>query len=99
MKYFTFIQFESKIEEVQIYLKLNGYLHNDFLYPLIFNEYIYALSHDYGLNINGSILLKNLGYDDKSRLLIVKRLITQIYQQNDTHKKISHTILLLYSNK
>ncbi|KAL9991419.1 putative maturase MatK, domain X [Helianthus debilis subsp. tardiflorus] len=51
-----------------------------FLYPLIFQEYIYVLAHDHGLN--GSILLENAGYDNKSSLLIVKRLIIRMYQQN-----------------
>nr|ACN54457.1 maturase K [Melampodium argophyllum] len=51
-----------------------------FLYPLIFQEYIYVLAHDHGLN--GSILLENVGYDNKSSLLIVKRLIIRMSQQN-----------------
>nr|WEF49488.1 maturase K [Cissus quadrangularis] len=65
---------------VQRYLELDRYRQDDFLYPLIFQEYIYALSHDHGLS--RSILLENVGYDNKSSLLIVKRLITQMYQQN-----------------
>nr|QIB97933.1 maturase K [Nymphanthus balgooyi] len=52
----------------------------NFLYPLIFREFIYRLVHDHGLN--KSILLENMGYDKKFSLLIVKRLITRIYQQN-----------------
>nr|ABN09453.1 maturase K [Madhuca macrophylla] len=65
-------------------LELDKYQQHDFVYPLIFQEYIYALAHDHGLN--KSILLENAGYDNKSSLLIVKRLIThlitQMYQQN-----------------
>nr|YP_010396371.1 maturase K [Holoptelea grandis]QWK47584.1 maturase K [Holoptelea integrifolia]QWK47671.1 maturase K [Holoptelea integrifolia]UQJ74709.1 maturase K [Holoptelea grandis] len=64
----------------QGYLELDRFLKHDFLYPLIFREYIYAFAHDRGLN--GSRLLKNVGYDNKSSLLIVKRLITRMYQQN-----------------
>nr|ACN54485.1 maturase K [Melampodium northingtonii]ACN54486.1 maturase K [Melampodium northingtonii] len=64
--------------------KFQSYLGLDrshyFLYPLIFQEYIYVLAHDHGLN--GSILLENAGYDNKSSLLIVKRLIIQMSQQN-----------------
>nr|AAR02815.1 maturase K [Philactis zinnioides] len=64
--------------------KFHSYLGLDrshyFLYPLIFQEYIYVLAHDHGLN--GSILLENAGYDNKSSLLIVKRLIIRMYQQN-----------------
>ena len=78
--YPIFIQIESQMEGVQRYLELDRSRQDDFLYPLIFQEYIYALSHDHGLN--RSILLENLGYDNKSSLLIVKRLITRMYQQN-----------------
>nr|QCL17950.1 maturase K [Geosiris aphylla] len=56
-----------------------------FLYPLLFQEYIYALAHDRVLNVNGSIFYEPLevfGYDSKSSLALVKRLITRIYQHN-----------------
>nr|YP_010697602.1 maturase K [Deutzia longifolia]WCF70754.1 maturase K [Deutzia longifolia] len=68
------------MEEFQRYFELARYHQHDFLYPLIFQEYIYALAHDHGLN--KSIVLENTGYDNKSSLLIVKRLITRMYQQN-----------------
>nr|AAQ55096.1 maturase K [Mentzelia pterosperma] len=68
------------MEEFQRYFELDRYQQHDFLYPLIFQEYIYALAHDHGLN--RYILLENPGYDNKSSLLIVKRLITRMYQQN-----------------
>nr|YP_010383330.1 maturase K [Excoecaria agallocha]UEQ12734.1 maturase K [Excoecaria agallocha] len=68
------------MEEYQRYLDLDRSLKNDFLYPFIFREYIYTFAHDHSLN--RSILLKNVGYDKKSSLLIVKRLITRMYQQN-----------------
>nr|ACR19240.1 maturase K [Alangium ridleyi] len=68
------------MEEFKRYLELDKSQQHDFLYPLIFQEYIYALAHDHGLN--RSILLENAGYDNKSSLLIVKRLITRMYQQN-----------------
>nr|YP_009234621.1 maturase K [Meliosma aff. cuneifolia Moore 333]ADD30847.1 maturase K protein [Meliosma aff. cuneifolia Moore 333]AMD08339.1 maturase K [Meliosma aff. cuneifolia Moore 333] len=71
------------MEELQEYLEIDGSWQQDFLYPLLFQEYIYALAHDHGLN--RSILyesMENFGYDNKSSLLIVKRLITQMYQQN-----------------
>nr|ANS11001.1 maturase K [Euphronia guianensis] len=56
----------------------------NFLYPLIFREYIYTLAHDHRLSLNRSILFKfkNAGYVNKSSLLIVKRLIIRMYQQN-----------------
>nr|AGN92900.1 maturase K [Symplocos laeteviridis var. kinabaluensis] len=69
------------MDKFKIYLELDRSQQYDFVYPLIFQEYIYALAHDHR-----SILLENPGYDNKSSLLIVKRLIThlitQMYQQN-----------------
>nr|YP_009975217.1 maturase K [Drypetes hainanensis]QNK04559.1 maturase K [Drypetes hainanensis] len=73
-------QIQLKMEEYQRNLELDRSRKNDFLYPLIFREYIYTLAHDHGLN--RSLLLENVGYDNKSSLLIVKRLITPMYQQN-----------------
>nr|QBS52658.1 maturase K [Noronhia lowryi] len=68
------------MEEIQRYLQLDRSQQHYFLYPLIFQEYIYGLAHAQGFN--RSILLENPGYDNKSSLLIVKRLITRMYQQN-----------------
>nr|YP_009661335.1 maturase K [Amphilophium dusenianum]QBA67473.1 maturase K [Amphilophium dusenianum]QCT82607.1 maturase K [Amphilophium dusenianum] len=68
------------MEEIQRYLQLERSQQHDFLYPLIFQEYIYAFAYDRGFS--KSILSENPGYDNKSSLLIVKRLITRIYQQN-----------------
>nr|AEI70690.1 maturase K [Glossopetalon spinescens var. aridum] len=73
------------MEEFQGYLELDRSWKHDFLYSLIFREYIYALSHDHGLN--RSILLENVGYDNKFSSIIVKRLITRMYKQN--HFRIS----------
>nr|AAT40633.1 maturase K [Rogiera suffrutescens] len=68
------------MEKIQRYLQLDRSQQHGFLYPLIFQEYIYALAHDHSLN--RSILLENLGYDNQFSFLIVKRLITRLYQQN-----------------
>uniref|UniRef100_A0A1W5PVP4 Maturase K n=2 Tax=Adoxaceae TaxID=4206 RepID=A0A1W5PVP4_9DIPS len=68
------------MEEFQRYLELDRSKQHYFLYPLIFQEYIYALAYDHGLN--RALLLENASYDNKSSLLIVKRLITRMYQQN-----------------
>nr|ARS01492.1 maturase K [Ormosia bopiensis] len=74
------------MEEYQVYLELDRSRQQDFLYPLIFREYTYGLAYGHdlniNLNINRSILVENVGYDNKSSLLIVKRLITRMYQQN-----------------
>nr|YP_009435145.1 maturase K [Lobelia linearis]ATG25147.1 maturase K [Lobelia linearis] len=68
------------MEEFQSFFELDRFQQQDFLYPLIFQEYIYALAHDHGLN--RSILLKKGGYDNKFSLLIVKRLITRMHDPN-----------------
>nr|QWL14920.1 maturase K [Tabernaemontana divaricata] len=69
------------MEEIQRYLQLDRSQQPSFLYPLIFQEYIYALAHDHSLN-RAILLVENPGYDNKSSFLIVKRLITRMYQQN-----------------
>ena len=66
------------MEELQGYFELDRSRQHDFLYPLIFREYIYALAHDGGLT--RSVLFENAGYDNKSSSIIVKRLINRIYQ-------------------
>nr|YP_010439729.1 maturase K [Ventilago harmandiana]UTC34125.1 maturase K [Ventilago harmandiana] len=70
------------MEEFQGYFELDRSQQHGLLYPLIFREYIYAFVHDHGLNRNRSDLLENVGYDNKSSLLIVKRFITRMYRQN-----------------
>nr|YP_010152434.1 maturase K [Zephyranthes candida]AFU65862.1 maturase K [Zephyranthes candida]ASZ84835.1 maturase K [Zephyranthes candida]QQW49863.1 maturase K [Zephyranthes candida] len=70
------------MEELQGYFEKDRSRQQHFLYPLLFQEYIYALAHDYGLN--GSTFYESaevFGYDNKSSLALVKRLITRIYQQ------------------
>nr|AVJ48047.1 maturase K [Limonium carolinianum] len=70
------------MEQFQGYLDLFRSWQDDFLYPLIFQEYIYAFVHDHDFYFDRSILLENRGYDTKYSLLTVKRLVTQMYQQN-----------------
>ena len=70
-------QVEVQMEEIQRYLQSQQH---DFLYPLIFQEYIYTFAHDRGFV--RAILSENLGYSNKFSLLVVKRLIIQMYQQN-----------------
>nr|QBC71105.1 maturase K [Agdestis clematidea]QBE88306.1 maturase K [Agdestis clematidea] len=67
------------MEEFQRYIELDRFWQHNFFYPLIFQEYIYAFAYNHGLN--KSILLEN-AVDKKYSLLIVKRLITRMYQQN-----------------
>nr|AQX36864.1 maturase K [Echites puntarenensis] len=68
------------MKEIQRYLQLDRSQQPSFLYPLIFQEYIYALAHDHSLN--RAILLEKPSYDNKSSFLIVKRLIIRMYEQN-----------------
>nr|CDQ47547.1 maturase K [Mercurialis annua] len=68
------------MEEYQRYLEVDRSRKKNFLYPFIFREYIYTFAHDHSLN--RSTLLENAGYDNKFSFLIVKRLITRMYQQN-----------------
>jgi len=70
----SLVQIEFEMEEFQVYLELNRSRRHDFLYPLIFREYIYALAHEHGLN-KSMIFFENQGYGNKFSSLIVKRLI------------------------
>nr|WOC91145.1 maturase K [Utricularia flaccida] len=65
------------MEEIKNYLQIERFQQQDFLYPLIFQESIYAFVHDRGFGRSIST-----GYDNKYSLLIVKRIITRMYQQN-----------------
>nr|BAM33839.1 maturase K [Ledermanniella linearifolia]BAM33840.1 maturase K [Ledermanniella linearifolia]BAM33842.1 maturase K [Ledermanniella linearifolia]BAM33843.1 maturase K [Ledermanniella linearifolia]BAM33844.1 maturase K [Ledermanniella linearifolia] len=83
----------------QRYLDLVISRKNDFLYPLIFQEYIYTLAHDH--NLFPTIVLENLGYDKRFRFLIVKRLITRMYEQNHlslSAANLKENLYFLYNN-
>nr|YP_009568132.1 maturase K [Spergula arvensis]QBE85908.1 maturase K [Spergula arvensis] len=67
------------MEEFQGYKELESSWQHNFLYPLIFQEYIFSFAYAHGLT--KSILVETSG-DRKYSLLIVKRLITRMYQQN-----------------
>nr|YP_010424849.1 maturase K [Veronica arvensis]USL45921.1 maturase K [Veronica arvensis] len=73
------------MEKIQRYLQLERSQQHDFLYPLIFQEYIYAFADDRTFSrsiLSGNPDSENLGSRKKYSLLIVKRLITRMYQQN-----------------
>ena len=73
------------MEDFKGYLQKVGFKQQHLLYPLLFQEYIYGLAHDHGLNLNASTFNEPpeiSGYDKKYSSLIVKRLITRLYQQN-----------------
>nr|WAL06436.1 maturase K [Pilea danxiaensis] len=68
------------MKENQEYLEPDSFWKYDLLYPLIFREYIYAFDRDPGLNRFN--LWENVVYETQYSLLIVKRLITRMYQEN-----------------
>nr|Q8MCN7.1 RecName: Full=Maturase K; AltName: Full=Intron maturase [Trifolium burchellianum]AAM82110.1 maturase [Trifolium burchellianum] len=68
------------MKEYRVYLERARFFQQDFLYPLIFREYIYGLAYSH--KDPRSIFVENGGYDNKYSLLNVKRLITRMYQQN-----------------
>lgn len=70
------------MEELKVSLNLNRFIQHNLLYPLLFRESIYALSHADVFNRTRLFLLENLGSNKKFSLVIVKRLITRLYQQN-----------------
>nr|QHH22723.1 maturase K [Kalanchoe tomentosa] len=65
------------MEEVKGYLELDKSRQHDFIYPLIFQEYISAFAHDHR-----PVLLENVDYEKKWSFLLLKRLINRMYQQN-----------------
>lgn len=67
------------MEEFQRYIERDRSWQHHFFYPLIFQEYIYGFAYDHGLN--KPILFENAG-NNKYSFIIVKRLITRMYQQN-----------------
>lgn len=70
------------MDKFQRYLDLNRAWQDNFLYPLLFQEYIYTIAHDHALTRSiRSILFENVGYDQKPSSIIVKRLIIRMYQQ------------------
>nr|ASW30626.1 maturase K [Helianthemum obscurum] len=70
------------MEELKVSLNLNSSIQHNLLYPLLFRESIYALSHADVLNRTRLFLLENVGSNNKFSFLIVKRLITRLYRQN-----------------
>nr|YP_010328411.1 maturase K [Corybas cryptanthus]UJH20754.1 maturase K [Corybas cryptanthus] len=63
-------------------LKKSTFWQQNFLYPLLLQEYTYSLAHDHSFN---SFIFdepaKIVGYDNKLSLVLVKHFITRMYQQ------------------
>nr|CCC54889.1 maturase K [Streptostachys asperifolia] len=60
-----------------------------FVYPLLFQEYIYAFAHDYGLNDSEPVEIFGCN-NKKFSSLLVKRLIIRMYQQNFWINSVNH---------
>nr|QFQ47276.1 maturase K [Sonerila borneensis] len=70
------------MDRFQRYLDLNRSWQQNFLYPLLFQEYIYTLAHHVLKSSIRSIWLENGGYDKRISSIIIKRLIIRMYRQN-----------------
>nr|YP_010550698.1 maturase K [Sonerila obliqua]UTM92843.1 maturase K [Sonerila obliqua] len=70
------------MDQFQGYLDLNRSWQHNFLYPLLFQGYIYTLAHHVLKRSIRSIWLENVGYDKRISSIIVKRLIIRMYQLN-----------------
>nr|CAP19848.1 maturase K [Prescottia stachyodes] len=72
-------------------LKKKTFRQQNFLYPLLLQEYIYSLAHDHSFK---SFFfyepVEILGYDKKYSLVLVKRLITRIYQQKSLISSVNY---------
>nr|YP_009319287.1 maturase K [Nepsera aquatica]APA18409.1 maturase K [Nepsera aquatica] len=70
------------MDQFQGYLYLKKSWQHNFLYPLLFQEYIYTLAHDVLKRSIRSIWFENVAYDKRISSIIVKRLIIRMYQRN-----------------
>ena len=98
---FSLIQVEIQMEKFEGYSEKQKSRQHYFVYPLLFQEYIYAFAHDYGLN--GSEPVEIFGCNNKKfSSLLVKRLIIRMYQQNFLDNSVNHPNqdrLLDYKNR
>lgn len=60
-----------------------------FVYPLLFQEFLYAFAHDYGLNDSEPVEIVSCN-NKKFSSLLVKRLIIRMYQQNFWINSVNH---------
>nr|QWV53978.1 maturase K [Goodyera major] len=73
-------------------LKKETFRQQNFLYPLLLQESIYSLAHDHSFK---SFLfyepVEIFGYDKKSSLVLVKRLINRMYQQKSLISSVNYS--------
>ena len=77
------------MEKFQGYSEKHKSRQQYFVYPLLFQEYIYAFAHDYGLNDSEPVEIVSCN-NKKFSSLLVKRLITRMYQQNFWINSVNH---------
>nr|AIY56171.1 maturase K [Neuwiedia zollingeri var. singapureana] len=76
--------------ERYLYFKKDIFRKKNFLYPLLLQEYIYSLAHAYSFHSFFFYEPVEIGdYDNKSSLVLVKRLITRMYQMYQQNSLIS----------
>nr|AAN63250.1 maturase K [Siphonochilus aethiopicus] len=79
------------MEKLQGYLEEDRFRQQQFLYPLLFEEYIYVFAYDHGLH--SSIFYEpqnSLGYDNKFSSVLVKRFNYSNDQQNYLIYSVNH---------
>nr|YP_010704495.1 maturase K [Danhatchia australis]UKU08992.1 maturase K [Danhatchia australis] len=73
-------------------LKKETFRQQNFLYPLLLQESIYSLAHDHSFK---SFIfyepVEIFGYDKKSSLVLVKRLINRMYQQKSLISSVNYS--------
>nr|WQA41753.1 maturase K [Arenaria pedunculosa] len=67
------------MEKFQGYMELEGFSQYNFFYPLIFQEYLFSFAYGHDLK---KFFLLEISSGRKFSLLVVKRLINGMYQQN-----------------
>ena len=83
------IQVEIQMEKFEGYSEKHKSRQQYFVYPLLFQEYIYAFAHDYGLNDFEPVEICSCN-NKKFSSLLVKRLIIRMYQQNFWINSVNH---------
>nr|YP_010245081.1 maturase K [Corynephorus divaricatus]QTJ28639.1 maturase K [Corynephorus divaricatus] len=77
------------MEKFEGYSEKHKFRQQYFVYPLLFQEYIYAFAHDYGLNDSEPVEIFSCN-NKKFSSLLVKRLIIRMYQQNFWINLVNH---------
>jgi len=90
---FFWFKVEMSMKNFQEYVEKHEFCQHQCLYPLLFQEYIYALAYDYGLNacLFSESVEELISYDNQFSSVLVKRLITRMYRQNYLINSVNHS--------